>query len=134
MKKKNVESQQTQSQEPSTLGARIKQLRKTYRKSQLDFAEEMEISQGHVSQLENDTVSPSIDVLRKISQHYPDVNFNWIISNTGPITKQDAQGPNTDLEQKLAAQNKRNEELEEEVKRLRRHEDALIQLLSNQKG
>jgi transcriptional regulator with XRE-family HTH domain len=131
MKKKDEKIETTTK---TSLGARIKQIRVSNHKSQAEFANEMEITQGHMSQLENDIVSPSIDVLSKIHQHYPDVNFNWIISNDGDQAK---NGNQADAMHQVKHVNdellKKNLQLEEEIKRLRKHEDLLMQLLSNKK-
>lgn len=52
------------------LHTRIKELRKTYRISQVDLAKALGVTKQCVSNWENDNIQPSIDMLVKIANYF----------------------------------------------------------------
>ncbi|MBR1430170.1 helix-turn-helix domain-containing protein [Ruminococcus sp.] len=68
----------------STVGFRIKLLRKALNLSQKEFAEKLYISQSYLSRIELDKESPSFALLRLISLEF-DCSFIWLNENIGEM-------------------------------------------------
>lgn len=64
----------------STLGERIKYIRKTNQLNQVEFAKIIDVSQGTLSELEKDKYKPSIDTIISIFNNFP-VNIEWLLVN-----------------------------------------------------
>lgn len=64
----------------NTIGERIKILRKSKELSQVEFAEAIGISQGTLSDIENDRCKPSIDTIISIHNAF-NCSFNWLLIN-----------------------------------------------------
>ncbi len=62
----------------NSIGKRIKALRKNHRLTQKEFASSVNISQGNLSEMEQDKISPSYDTLISIVTHYK-VSADWIL-------------------------------------------------------
>lgn len=71
-----------------TLAARIKQVRTSMGMSQSAFAEYFDISQTHVSKIENGKDSPSDKFLKRISL-VAEVNYDWLSTGTGTMYNSD---------------------------------------------
>ena len=69
---------------PNSSGARLKRLRKILGYSQQQLAVELGISQGTLSQIENDYYHPSFHALSTLHRKWQ-VNSNWIVSGRGHI-------------------------------------------------
>jgi transcriptional regulator with XRE-family HTH domain len=67
-----------------TLGQRLKYLRKKERISQREFAEHAGISQGNLSDMENDKYLPSITTVISIIEYYG-FAADWILFGIGPM-------------------------------------------------
>lgn len=59
--------------------------------SQRAFEESCGITQGTIPSIK--VKGPSVDVLMKISNTYPDLNLNWLIAGRGPMLIQDQPAP-----------------------------------------
>lgn len=59
--------------------------------SQRAFEESCGITQGTIPSIK--VKGPSVDVLMKISNTYPDLNLNWLIAGRGPMLIQDQPLP-----------------------------------------
>lgn len=59
--------------------------------SQRAFEESCGITQGTIPSIK--VKGPSVDVLMKISNTYPDLNLNWLIAGRGPMLTQDQPLP-----------------------------------------
>ena len=75
----------------SSPGRRLKHLRKQLNLRQKNFAEELQISQSTLSQIENDYYRPSFESLNRLT-HLFDVNCNWLIAGTGHPFRQKQLG------------------------------------------
>jgi DNA-binding XRE family transcriptional regulator len=64
----------------STLGERIKYIRKTNQLNQVEFAKIIDVSQGTLSELEKDKYKPSIDTIISIHNNFP-VDIEWLLVN-----------------------------------------------------
>jgi transcriptional regulator with XRE-family HTH domain len=64
--------------EMTTLGERIKRIRKTNQLNQIDFANIIGVSQGTLSELEQDKYKPSMDTLIAIYNNFK-VDLQWLI-------------------------------------------------------
>ena len=65
-----------------SVGDRVKQVRKEERLTQAKFADDMAISQAHVSKIEKGVEHPSPTLLRLISLKYA-INEEWLIDGSG---------------------------------------------------
>lgn len=68
--------------------------------SQRAFEETCGITQGTIPSIK--VKGPSVDVLMKISNTYPELNLNWLISGRGPMilsedTTRQASAPRNDI-------------------------------------
>lgn len=66
-----------------SIGKRIKLLRKNYRLTQKEFAASVNISQGNLSEMEQDKISPSYDTLIAIVKNYK-VSADWVLLGETP--------------------------------------------------
>ncbi|GJM72678.1 hypothetical protein HMSSN036_48940 [Paenibacillus macerans] len=62
------------------IGNRIKQLRKNFHSNQSQFAALLGISQGTLSDLENDKYNPSLETIVSINKKFG-IDYNWILGN-----------------------------------------------------
>lgn len=65
-------------------GDRIKEVRKIFRETQKEFAENVNISQAHLSNIEKGKDKPSDKLLRVISAEY-EVSFEWLKIGEGKM-------------------------------------------------
>jgi phage repressor protein C with HTH and peptisase S24 domain/DNA-binding XRE family transcriptional regulator len=70
------------------IGKRFVNIRNAYNISQLKMAKMLEIKQPTLSQIENDTIQPSLSILKKIINNF-NINYDYIIDGIGNIDKQD---------------------------------------------
>lgn len=75
-------------------GSRITELRELMNFSQKDFAREIGITQGALSQIERDKSQASFETIRKISDEF-NVNCNWLINGVGEVLLDKAQSIQT---------------------------------------
>jgi len=62
----------------NSIGKRLKLLRKTHNLTQKEFATSINISQGNLSEMEKDKISPSYDTLILITKNMKYLP-NWIL-------------------------------------------------------
>ncbi|MDA8325743.1 MAG: helix-turn-helix domain-containing protein [Nitrospiraceae bacterium] len=92
-----------------TIGKRIKGYRLKKGLKVKEFSEKIGISQGTLSDIENEKTKPSADTLSLIIRH-ADINPNWLLTGAGPLTKKFVafnhwQGIDPDTGEKLYATN-----------------------------
>ncbi|TQV66316.1 LexA family transcriptional regulator [Exilibacterium tricleocarpae] len=80
---------------PGAIKERIAYIRDRLCLSQLEFAEEVGITQGALSQLESGKSKLSLDTIRKISHTYS-VNCNWLINGDGDMLMKE-ESPGVDV-------------------------------------
>jgi transcriptional regulator with XRE-family HTH domain len=68
------------------LGSRLRQWRKTLPLKSFELAKLIRISQGSLSDIENNKSLPSADTIAKLYQH-TDLNIIWLLTGKGPIQK-----------------------------------------------
>jgi len=68
------------------LGSRIRQWRKTLPLKSYELAKLISISQGSLSDIENNKSLPSADTLAKLYQ-YTNINIAWLLTGQGPMKK-----------------------------------------------
>lgn len=66
----------------SSIGERVKHIRKLHKLNQKDFSAAINISQGRLSEIEKNICKPSTDTLISLSKGF-NVNLNWIILGEG---------------------------------------------------
>jgi len=71
------------------LGRRLREWRKTIPLKSYELAKIIKISQGSLSDIENDKSLPSADTLAKLYQH-TSVNIIWLLTGKGPITRSES--------------------------------------------
>jgi len=70
----------------SSIGERLKGWINTRELSASDFAKQLQIQRSALSHIFSGRNKPSVDVLLKIKNTYPDINLDWLI--TGEIAEQ----------------------------------------------
>ena len=68
------------------LGSRLRQWRKSLPLKSFELAKLIRISQGSLSDIENNKSLPSADTIAKLYQHM-DLNIFWLLTGRGPIKK-----------------------------------------------
>ena len=68
------------------LGSRLRQWRKALPLKSFELAKLIRISQGSLSDIENNKSLPSADTIAKLYQH-TDLNIIWLLTGRGPIKK-----------------------------------------------
>lgn len=71
----------------STIGARIKQLRKAKKLSAEEMASIADVGASAIYGLEKDANNPSFDVLQRLIGHFRDLNPDWLFLGTGPMLR-----------------------------------------------
>jgi transcriptional regulator with XRE-family HTH domain len=69
------------------LGTRLRQWRKTLPLKSFQLAKLIKISQGSLSDIENNKSLPSADTIAKLYQ-YSDLNIIWLLLGKGPIIRE----------------------------------------------
>ena len=72
----------------STIGQRLKTLRKEERLTQVDFAKRLLISQSYLSSVENDNETPTSKLLKLASLEFG-VNEKWLLDGSGQMYEND---------------------------------------------
>ena len=62
---------------------RIKTVMNKVGKNSITFSEEIGIQQSTLSHILNGRNRPSLDVIMKIHERYPEVRFDWLINGEG---------------------------------------------------
>ncbi|MGW8443547.1 helix-turn-helix domain-containing protein [Paenibacillus sp. S33] len=70
----------------STIGQRIRTIRKTNNLNQIKFANIIGISQGTLSELEQDKYRPSLDIIIAIKENF-NSHIEWLIFGDTPVSK-----------------------------------------------
>ena len=68
------------------LGSRLRQWRKGLPLKSFQLAKLIRISQGSLSDIENNKSLPSADTIAKLYQH-TDLNIIWLLTGRGPVNK-----------------------------------------------
>lgn len=63
----------------TNIGERIKRLRKESKLNQKDFSKSIGITQGALSEIENNNTKPSIDTIVAISEKFK-ISTNWLLT------------------------------------------------------
>lgn len=79
----------------STLGDRIKQLRKDNKLTQKELGEKLNVGKSTISQYENNINTPDIEIIRKISKIF-DVSVDYLLGDTN-IRKNQPNSSSTNL-------------------------------------
>ena len=72
------------------IGNRFKEIRNELNISQKDFAAKLEVKQQTISQIETGIISPSLELLDKITSKYC-IQLSYIIYGEGPMLKKETQ-------------------------------------------
>ena len=99
--------------ELDVVNRRFREIRTSLGLTQLEFAKELEVRQGHISHIENGTASPSPKVLMRLSKLYPHINMNWLILGHGAKIKD----PNKEMMEK-ARMNEDMDNMKKEYERI----------------
>ncbi|URJ43636.1 helix-turn-helix transcriptional regulator [Paenibacillus polymyxa] len=70
----------------STIGQRIRTIRKTNNLNQIKFANTIGVSQGTLSELEQDKYRPSLDIIIAIKENF-NSHIEWLIFGDTPVSK-----------------------------------------------
>jgi len=83
------------------VGSRLRKWRHTTKMKGYELAKEIHLTQGSLSDIENNNTLPSAETLTKLHK-YTEVNIIWLLTNKGPMeysfrTKKDLLGLNLQL-------------------------------------
>ena len=76
-----------------TINQRIKNIRKDNNLNQIEFSMILDIKQATLSQIENDVIAPSLDIIKKIIGNF-NISYEWLIDGIGSKIKK--ENNNTD--------------------------------------
>lgn len=71
-------------------GTRIKELRIAHHMTQKQLSLILNLSQGNLSELENNHIKPSLETLFTLS-HYFKVSIDWLVNNEHVLTSQESK-------------------------------------------
>ena len=71
------------------MNQRLQQFLSAENISQAQFADSIEVARASVSHVLAGRNKPGYDFIRSISEHYPKLNLEWLISGKGKMYKQD---------------------------------------------
>ncbi len=77
------------------LGTRLRQWRKTLPLKSFQLAKLIKISQGSLSDIENNKSLPSADTIAKLYQ-FTDLNIIWLLLGKGPVVRDRSGAPDLD--------------------------------------
>ena len=77
------------------LGTRLRQWRKTLPLKSFQLAKLIKISQGSLSDIENNKSLPSADTIAKLYQ-FTDLNIIWLLLGKGPVVRDRSGTPDLD--------------------------------------
>jgi transcriptional regulator with XRE-family HTH domain len=69
-----------------SIGKRFKSIRKYLKLNQTDFSDAIEVSQQTISQIENGSIAPSLEIINKITSNYS-IYYSWLIDGEEPMLK-----------------------------------------------
>lgn len=72
------------------MNRRLQQFLSAENISQAQFADSIEVARASVSHVLAGRNKPGYDFIRSISEHYPKLNLEWLISGRGKMYKQDS--------------------------------------------
>lgn len=85
MSRKNVTIHTRSTENMKTIGEKIKDIRKSNKLTQQQFADSLGISRPHLSKIESNKENASDSVIKLISKLY-DVNYEWLTSVDGTFS------------------------------------------------
>jgi transcriptional regulator with XRE-family HTH domain len=71
--------------QPKEQGSRLKKLRKALGKTQVQFAEEVDVTQSLISAIEHGNRAISSGIAQSIMLAYPNINMDWLLTGRGSI-------------------------------------------------
>lgn len=110
----------------STVGKRLKSYRKHSMLKLVELSKKIRVSQGSLSDLENDKSLPSATTLANLCM-FSDINIFWVLTGRGPMIRQEPEhGGDVNLPSEYAdlMQDRMLKELIEKVIRVYRRGDA----------
>lgn len=88
MARKKIEDGSIEAQKKLDINRRIKIIRQTFfDDNNRDFSSAIGVNEQTLSQICSGNRNAGIEVVKKIVENIPDINANWIISGTGPISR-----------------------------------------------
>lgn len=104
--------------EQTTLGSRVKAFRKAKKLSGEELGSVIGVGRGQVSSIENDKSMPTLEGCIKLSDAYPELDINWMLTGKGEmfISQDQSNGDCWPLlqaeKEKMQAERKKSEALE----------------------
>lgn len=117
------------------LNARIKELRQLLKKTQVEFAEELQTTQANISYIENGSCMPTGDFIDRLASRYPEINFNWLVRGEGAprLTDERVQAAKEAEKRVEKRYIKDFAELNDRIARLEKDNSTLIGMLPKKK-
>jgi transcriptional regulator with XRE-family HTH domain len=61
-----------------TIGLKVRGIRKKHNMNQIEFSKKIGVSQGRLSEIEQDKTKPSADTLMQLRKHFK-IDLNWLL-------------------------------------------------------
>lgn len=74
------------------INERIRIIYKSYNITLKSFSEALDISEGTLKSMFNRGTNPSFEIIKKITNAYPDISLDWLITGKGEMLKRDTEG------------------------------------------
>jgi len=78
----------------NTIGERLREFRKSKDLKQVPFCEQIGISSGYLSEVENGKKTPGGDILISLLREFPDIDIRWLLIGNEPKRKTTASENN----------------------------------------
>ena len=75
------------------LNERISEIINYSQLSASEFADEIEVQRSNISHITSGRNKPSVDLLMKINERFPELEWDWLILGKGEMLKKDEQEP-----------------------------------------
>jgi len=110
-----------------SINQRIKFIRNEKKLNQTEFSSTIGIKQATLSQIENEVIMPSLDIIKSIINKF-ETNYDWLIDGIGEMNKQSIENLNVHIVKNNVGKNignnnnelKTKKNLMREIKHLKR--------------
>ena len=102
-----------------TFASRFEYVLKSLKVKKLTLAQKLEVSHTTIANIINESNSPSVDKIAKISTMYPQINIDWLITGRGSMYLSETQTGNPNVEEATETYSTAMTNLREEIQYLK---------------
>lgn len=84
---------------------RINSVLQKYNLTSSDFADKIGVGKSNISHILGGRNNPSLEIVKRILQEYPEINSEWLLFGTGAMTKEIIKESNIKVETAVIKQN-----------------------------